>query len=337
MLWGRSGNRCAFPDCRKELVIDETNTDDASIIGEEAHIVARKLDGPRGKSSLTYEKRDKYDNLILLCSIDHKLIDDQENNYSIDTIKQYKILHETWVRENLQHDDRQQRDDEIYASYVDKLILLAKVDNWKGWTSSIFEGGQPRMLKSDLTNLKSLIEYIMSRVWPKRYPDIEKAFYNFKNVANDFVNVFNKYMEDDSDECQTNNEKDVDYPITLWTKKIYQIDTWDTELYNRLLSKYEYHCFLVEDLALEMTRAINHLFDTIRYHLFSGFRMNEGVLLIEIGPFQDFSYKIVRVEYDIIEKDSLYPGLREFMDVRGDRTYSRGIGVSNDYFSKPYY
>ncbi len=48
MLWGRSGNMCAFPECKKELVMDESETDDPSVIGEEAHIVGRKQTGPRG-------------------------------------------------------------------------------------------------------------------------------------------------------------------------------------------------------------------------------------------------------------------------------------------------
>jgi len=98
MLWGRSGNICAFPDCKKELVMDETETDDSSIIGEEAHIVAQKEDGPRGVSDLTPEQRDKYDNLILLCSIHHKLIDDQPNCYTVEKIKKYKKTHEDWIK-----------------------------------------------------------------------------------------------------------------------------------------------------------------------------------------------------------------------------------------------
>lgn len=71
MLWGRSGNICAFPDCKKELVMDISETDDISVVGEEAHIVAREAEGPRGNSPLTPEQRDKYDNLILMCSIHH--------------------------------------------------------------------------------------------------------------------------------------------------------------------------------------------------------------------------------------------------------------------------
>lgn len=54
MLWGRSGNICAFPDCKKELVMDESETDDPSLIGEEAHIVAQKENGPQRKIHLDY-------------------------------------------------------------------------------------------------------------------------------------------------------------------------------------------------------------------------------------------------------------------------------------------
>ena len=66
MLWGRSGMMCAFPDCKKELVSDESETDDPSLIGEEAHIVGKTENSPRGKSDLPSEQRDKFDNLILL-------------------------------------------------------------------------------------------------------------------------------------------------------------------------------------------------------------------------------------------------------------------------------
>ncbi|MCH1643274.1 HNH endonuclease, partial [Paenibacillus timonensis] len=67
MLWGRAANRCAI--CKIELVMDETETDDESVIGDECHIVAREEDGPRGESILSKEQRDKYNNLILLYKI----------------------------------------------------------------------------------------------------------------------------------------------------------------------------------------------------------------------------------------------------------------------------
>ena len=49
LLWARSGNICAFPECRVEITQDFE--DDSAIIGEEAHIVAYENDGPRGDST----------------------------------------------------------------------------------------------------------------------------------------------------------------------------------------------------------------------------------------------------------------------------------------------
>ncbi len=258
MLWGRSGMTCAFPNCKKELVSDESETDDPSLVGEEAHIVGKKEDSPRGKSDLPFEQRDKFDNLILLCSIHHKIVDDQENTYAVKILKNYKREHLNWVRNNLSQDLVKQREDEIYASYVDKFIEFCEIDNWKGWTSYIFGGGQPRINKNNLIKLRECLEFIVSRVWFNRYPKLEEAFYNFTRVTNDFIQVFEKYGE----EINYSEEGEEDH-IIVWTKKFYQISEWNPELYQKLGDKYDYHHLLVEDLALEMTRAANYIFETV--------------------------------------------------------------------------
>ena len=78
MLWGLAASRCAFPDCRhRELVMDANQTDDESLVGDACHIVAHSPTGPRADPSLTPEQRDHYDNLILLCKVHHKQVDDQ--------------------------------------------------------------------------------------------------------------------------------------------------------------------------------------------------------------------------------------------------------------------
>lgn len=82
ILWARSGNECAFSDCKQELIvlgIDGSST----VIGEEAHIVAQKLDGPRGDGSPPGGDIDGVANLILVCPTHHRLIDDQPQNFSI--------------------------------------------------------------------------------------------------------------------------------------------------------------------------------------------------------------------------------------------------------------
>jgi tetratricopeptide (TPR) repeat protein len=101
MLWGLAASRCAFPDCHRELVMDASQTDDESLVGEACHIVAQSPSGPRADPSLPPEQRDHYDNLILLCRNHHKLVDDQENTYTVQRLLEMKAVHETWVRERL--------------------------------------------------------------------------------------------------------------------------------------------------------------------------------------------------------------------------------------------
>jgi hypothetical protein len=55
-----------------------------------SRLVARE----QGKS----RKLTLYDNLILLCSIDHKRVDDQPEHFTIERLKSIKLDHEAWVR-----------------------------------------------------------------------------------------------------------------------------------------------------------------------------------------------------------------------------------------------
>ncbi len=80
--------------------------DDESLLGEECHIIAKSIDGPRGNPDFPEAKLDKYENLILLCRIHHKIIDHQPNKYTVKYLREIKSAHERWVRESLlYHDD----------------------------------------------------------------------------------------------------------------------------------------------------------------------------------------------------------------------------------------
>jgi hypothetical protein len=327
MIWGRSGNMCAFPDCKKVLVIEETSTDDPSIIGEEAHIVAQKDDGPRGKSILTYEQRDKYENLILLCSNHHKIIDDQENEYTVEKLHQFKETHENWVKNNLNIDSKKIKDDEIYATYIERFIKLTDLHNWTNWTSWVF-GTTEFFPKEQFDLLKTLPNYIVSRIWPQRYITLEASLINLKNVINDLVNVYYEYPLERSD----------GYAIERFYRNYYRERFRDENSYSYeneqiALKKYEYHVALIEDLVLELTRSANFVCDQIRNYIFEGFRIEEGALLITRGDFS--GCKSFRIEYRGQERTDLpYPGLRKFMEDRKTRDMHIGEGINEDYFVK---
>jgi hypothetical protein len=326
MLWGRSGNRCALPSCRKELLEDETETDDASIVGDEAHIVAREEDGPRGKSELTPEQRDKYTNLILMCKNHHKMIDDQPLKFTVQALIKMKQDHIAWITKNLSPDSEKQKDDEQYASYVDKWVELGDIQNWQVWTSDLLSCGQPSIWKNKFENLKNLNSYLFARIWSKRQPDLEYAFKNFRIILNDLIKVFDKYKE-------TTGEDD---DVTLVTREIYKTERYLSDAdYQEASERFDFQVDLVQDLTLELTRAANYLCDQIRIFLIPSFRIEEGALLIEYGPNTNLEWITVRAEYKDNNKETTkYPGLREFMVKRSGRGHSFGNGVREEYFLK---
>jgi hypothetical protein len=87
--------------CRRELVIEATSRDAQAIVGEECHIISRKTEGPRYDQDYAAEKIDEVENLILLCAVHHKMVDDQSETYTAEILRKLKANHEAWVRTSL--------------------------------------------------------------------------------------------------------------------------------------------------------------------------------------------------------------------------------------------
>ena len=99
ILWGKSGNKCAM--CRHTLVFEKTDHDSESVVGEECHIISGAKNGPRSDVDFPRDKIDDVSNLILLCRLHHKQIDDQVETYTAELLRIIKTNHETWVEEKL--------------------------------------------------------------------------------------------------------------------------------------------------------------------------------------------------------------------------------------------
>jgi hypothetical protein len=318
MLWGRAASRCAV--CRMELVMDRAASDDESIVGDIAHIVARDQDGeagPRSVASLSAEERDrfatlisgrdKYSNLVLLCKNHHKQVDDQTSTFPVGKLLEIKETHETWVRESLgSFDPQRQRDDELYADYLDRWASLMNIREWISWTDGIFSSGQPSLSKEMDSNLEKVRTWLLNRVWPHRYLAIEEALINFRSVLEDFHMLFREHVEDWGNKLLT--EK--------FYKHIYERSDFNLDHLRYLERKYDFHVYLVEDLALELTRAANRVCDEVRAHLDATFMLEEGRLMIREGPGMDLKWTAYVVEYQAGER---YPGLEVFKEERKKR------------------
>jgi hypothetical protein len=93
ILYVRAGGRCEFDGCN-EYLLRHPLTQDEGNFGQMAHIVAFKPEGPRGKSGLRPDYINDADNLMLLCSQCHKLIDERPQEYTRETLEKYKRDHE---------------------------------------------------------------------------------------------------------------------------------------------------------------------------------------------------------------------------------------------------
>jgi hypothetical protein len=99
-LWGQAAATCSI--CRKVLVHPGDHPDDReALVGEEAHIISKSPNGPRGTAAVPGMNFDGYYNLILLCRIHHGIIDEQRHEYTVEKLRELKSRHEQWVRERL--------------------------------------------------------------------------------------------------------------------------------------------------------------------------------------------------------------------------------------------
>lgn len=97
LLVSRAGGRCEFRGCN-EFLYSHPLTGEAGNFGENAHIVAFREGGPRGDAPDRPVDIDDAENLMLLCRRDHKLIDDNEERYTVGELRTHKREHEARIK-----------------------------------------------------------------------------------------------------------------------------------------------------------------------------------------------------------------------------------------------
>ena len=83
------------------MIVPGAPVDDESIVGDECHIVSAHSGGPRHDPEFAHKELNDYSNLLLLCKVHHKLIDDQPSEYTASRLANIKANHEKWVSEQL--------------------------------------------------------------------------------------------------------------------------------------------------------------------------------------------------------------------------------------------
>lgn len=296
-----------MPDCRTHLAHHAEELGGAVVIGEEAHIVARSEDGPRGKSPLTLEQRDDYSNLMLLCPTHHALIDKIPEDYPVDLLLDRKSDHETWVRDTL--GSKIDRDEVKWAIIVDKLCEKLQLDAWSSNISPLFNGGPASLTIDTEERLRECALWIATRPWPKGQRQLKSVIINVGRFLNQLLAVFGQYAEPHKHGSR------IVFPMFYKNSGLL-----DKEHYDALLKEYTTSREYMSDLALELTRYVNLLGDLVRQGIDPSFREEEGytTLVIEGQPFQ-FNIHVVRFTHEVTDSELGENALEFFEEARTTR------------------
>lgn len=317
MLWGRAGGQCSLPECRAPLApigIEATDAPSATPPGEECHIVACDATGPRGNPPLPAEERDLYANLILLCAPHHRLIDEAPIRFSVDVLTAAKAAHEQLIAVALDPAaKRAETNRETIAGYVDHWAEACNLDHWSEWTAGLF-APESFIAKDRLDALDALPRWMLARIWPEGFSAIKAAMTNFRKVVTGFGKTYHQYAEP--------LPRGAEVP-GFRTKKFYEINEWNEARSNELLRKHDSHSVLIDDYALELTRAANLVVGAVRRELLPGFQAHQPVLSVTSDQnLRDTTYSPV---YAPADEPALYINEEDFNFTRLTREVHFGV------------
>jgi len=196
ILWARAGGRCSIADCRRELTQNAEASDAAFTLGQMAHIVGEKEGAARGHSALTGDQRDLYTNLVLLCPLHHRIVDEDPAAFPIERLHLIKDDHEQWVREALGGDDRTAVAKEIYAGLIDAAVAAFEFEQWDSWTHLAFDA-IPSWDEGRMDRIHTFRRRVLRTPWPGTLPELERAFATLSIAAEMAVNTFMQHSEPD--------------------------------------------------------------------------------------------------------------------------------------------
>lgn len=160
ILWARSGNCCVF--CKHELIIDATASDDESVIGDECHIISGQVNGPRYDPAFPQEEIDSYINLIILCRIHHKMVDDQPDTYTVDILRKMKANHERSYKaqSKISSSPKVKRLKENIPPFLTRLILGKEVLNLVDGSCALDTGYDELETQDEVNLVSSFLSWV---------------------------------------------------------------------------------------------------------------------------------------------------------------------------------
>jgi len=190
---------------------------------------------------------------------------------------------------------------EYWRRRADEFSRRLPLDNWDGALGGLVSSSL-RVPAPVLTELRDFASWVVGSNFPEGFDDIRRALETTGRIAADLVDVLDERVES--------------VPGSNWLR----VPGWYRlagERYHAELGTYHTYVDLVTDLTFELTRATEWFCDLIREHVEPGYRLDEGGLMLEGGPYEDGNTRRWRVRYSPSEHDELpapYVDLSTFRD-----------------------
>ena len=129
LLAKRVGFKCSNPGCRQPTSGPQANPAGAVNIGVAAHITAASPEGPRYDASLTSSQRSSGKNGVWLCRTDGKLVDSDPTGYTVERLKEWKVIAEASAARELEQRLRRNPETAEVFERMERLMpaLLAEM------------------------------------------------------------------------------------------------------------------------------------------------------------------------------------------------------------------
>ena len=194
-----SGGQCYRPECGNILITDDGEV----ILSQYTHIAAASKNGPRYDPNMSDNDRRGFNNLILLCKTCHKIIDDKEEDYPVNLLKDWKKTHERKTLSKLSANTSLLRTAVIAISKLD-LDETTEMKN----NSAIFNVDD-KIKYNCIKENKSLIEEykIFYEKISSLYKELDKhdSFQKhnlFNNIRKIYLKIKGKYVKDSKNPMQ---------------------------------------------------------------------------------------------------------------------------------------
>ena len=188
LLWAKAAGRCSM--CKKELSVEANSPSGNTLIGQNCHIIGEKLhNGPRHKSNLSEKDRNRYPNLILLCSNHHIEIDGDEKKYSVEILHQIKADHEIWVQQALtQNDDT--TSNKLYSDLINYITEKISLYHWEWLTDHSI---RTIMLDESVIGMRDTVIRITRVNWPNENVALEQAIIELCEKLEEYINHYTSF------------------------------------------------------------------------------------------------------------------------------------------------